>query len=354
MQMDQALSPSLFCQKGGILSQNWENLWLITGWNYRTFEMQSIDFQNPLATTYFYAPEFDFKRQSQWVEAENLQRTTTEEAFRLWPFPLLSDSNLQWTSELSSYKNDYETVMQRIQKGPLEKAVPFMLYKTLKPKNFQSKILPQIIRRLLQIDDGQMLYGLWEENSGFVGSTPEILLQGQAENLKLMALASTLKSSDPTNMWEDPKLKQEHLLVVKDIEQKLKNCGQVSWEKTHEAIYGPIKHLCTWGQLEKTQASLGQLLRVLSPTSALGVHPHEELAKNLDVLHAAERGSYGAPFGVVDQNFAHFVVCLRGLFWDETHLTIPVGGGVIGQSDYKTELKELELKFLSTKNKLGL
>lgn len=343
----------LFLEKGVLLSQNSQHIWVAENWGRKAMLAQDLAFQAPFGGLCFYNPEFNFKFKDEVIVVANSKKMTADELSNQFDEPTEMLPELEWEKEESKYQDDYQKIMTRIQAGHLIKAVPFMRYKTLKPKNFNTQFLPYILKNILKHSDQQYVYGLWDNSQGFVGSTPEILVEGTVDQLQVMALAGTQESKNTDDMLKDKKLYDEHMVVVDDIAEKLAG-KELSWGETHEAHYGPLKHLRTMGVLKGFSGSLGPLLSDLSPTSALGVYPKNQLSQNEDVLHVHERGAYGAPFGVLDHGFAHFIVCLRGLFWDETYLYIPVGGGVIAQSDYQTELKELNLKFTSTKNKLGL
>lgn len=344
----------LFLQKGVLLSQDPQHIWVAENWSKKAMRALDLGFQGPFGGTCFYSPEFDFKYKDEVVVVPHTHKMTGEELAH--ELPKLHSSwvgSLDWQPETKLYAKDYQIIMQRIESGTLQKAVPFMNYVAPKPENFQSELLPYVLKNLLQYSDIQYVYGMWDEQSGFIGSTPEILVEGTSEELRVMALAGTQAREDQSDMLKNSKLYNEHMVVIDDIAEKLSG-AELSWGETHEAPYGPLKHLRTMGTLKDFKGALGTLLMELSPTSALGVYPKAELQNNSDVLRFGDRGSYGAPFGVIDHGFAHFIVCLRGLFWDETHLRIRVGGGVVAQSQFEDEMKELELKFNSTKTKLGL
>lgn len=346
----------LFLQKGVFLSQSSNHIWVAENWGKKAIRAQDLGFQGPFGGTCFYSPEFDLKFKDEVVVVTDTYKMTAEELASKLPVTdeaVAAKYELSWTPQKERYAEDYKEIIRRIKETGLIKAVPFMNYVAPRPENFQEEVLPFVIQNLLKTSDIQFVYGMWDEESGFVGSTPEILAEGTAEELRVMALAGTQSIEDTSDMLKNQKLYQEHMVVIDDIAEKLSGT-ELSWGETHEAPYGPLKHLRTMGTLKNFKGVLGNLLLELSPTSALGVYPREQLRINSDVLHFEERGSYGAPFGVIDHGFAHFIVCLRGLFWDKDNLYIRVGGGVIEQSQFEEELKELELKFSSTKKKLGL
>jgi isochorismate synthase len=314
---------------------------------------------------YFINPEFTLKALSQQIKFKSHSTQIFDVLCDHHDFNLKNEvskssedkltKGLNWISDINAYKEKYQNIMNFFKMGQLKKAVPFMTYKALKPKNFNQEVLPTIIQRLDKFKHPEeYLYGLWSEGKGFVGSTPEVLIQRKpnSADYNTMALAGTLPVNDSIDMLLDSKLAEEHKMVMQDIGKKLFD-HEVYWDLPQEKKYKILKHI----HAEATFSSdldLKSLVERLSPTSALGVYPSENWRDYGDILGLDYRGSYGAPFGLVTDTELMVLVCLRGLFWDQDHLYIHVGGGVTAQSIYDQEIKELELKFLSTKTKLGI
>lgn len=275
-----------------------------------------------------------------------------------------------WSADIDVYNERYKEIKKLITEQKIKKAVPFVTYKLNKPKSFNQKYLPQILNHLItHKPESEYIYGFWNGSQGFIGCTPEFLIQQKNfqtnSNLKstdhkltsciqTMALAGTLPSNSSVNMLKDQKLKEEHRFVIDDISEKLKDLKMV-WSDPIEKNYGLVKHIHAIGEFETNdQLSIENLIQRLSPTSALGVYPKEKLNDLRELLAMDTRGSYGAPFGYVLEDQFNIIVALRGLFWDDKFIYIHVGGGVTEKSELQKELDELELKFLSTKKKLGL
>lgn len=264
-------------------------------------------------------------------------------------------SSLPWEAEEEEYKSKFYRSMKEIQKGTIKKAVPYMNFKSLKPKNFNSEFLPYILHAISKFQANEYLYGSWTLSEGFIGVTPEVLVSRWEESdsiVKTMALAGSAKVSDLRPMKLNSKLLKEHQYVVQDIQESLSDFN-VKTGCTYEKTYHSIKHLRTDISFEsKNHAET--LISSLAPTSALGVYPKTQLSLMKDVLGGEKRGHYGAPFAFVNSQKFHCLVILRGLFWDENYLYIPVGGGIIKESTYEEEREELNIKFESVKFKLGL
>lgn len=327
---------------------------IITMSDNRTFLCSELTLEEN-TEEYFLVPEFSLEKIAQKWSFKNHYSL---EALSLKAFENLSsnlNSNLDWTPNYENYQKSYLQTQDYIQAKRLTKAVPFVTYSALKPKNFNSVVLPSILKQLIQMKHAnEFLYGMWNEDYGFIGSTPEILIQKKPGSsiYNTMALAGTLPINDPINMLNDKKLSEEHQIVIDDISKKLFD-QELTWGPKTEKKYALLKHLYSEARFP-SNLTLKDLIKRLSPTSALGVFPSEEWMSYEDILKLKERGAYGGPFGLVTSDEIMVLVCLRGVFWDKTHLKICVGGGITSSSIYDNEVKELELKFLSTKTKLGL
>ncbi len=317
----------------------------------KTFFASEFVVDEDLTVPYFLAPKFDLKN----LNLAHHPKFLTPEI----PLSVLEAAentefiSFDWVGQWAEYKSSYDITLSELKAGNLKKAVPFVEFQTKKPKDFNQNFLPQILNKLLKGQSmDQFVYGHWSDESGFVGLTPEILLQKKTKHKYCtIALAGTLPSTDLTNMLDDEKLFQEHQFVVRSISESLRD-QNLTWSLPSEKNYGILKHLYAEAKFE-SGLTIQQLVSRLSPTSAVGVYPSELWPSQDQILRSELRGSFGAPFGFVTLDEAQILICLRGLFWDKTYLRVFVGGGITAKSDFNTEVQELELKFKSTKLKLG-
>src|SRR5690606_7658859 len=99
-----------------------------------------------------------------------------------------------------------------------------------------------ILTRVAQLPESLIPYGFWSFDGdvveGMIGATPEVLFSnrigrknGQADRIETMALAGTrAKTSDPDGakrLFEDPKERHEHQIVVDDIMVELSRFGEI-------------------------------------------------------------------------------------------------------------------------------
>ncbi len=280
----------------------------------------------------------------------------------LWP----------WTvPNKNQFAEDFSSIQRNISSGHLTKVVP-VVFETSPQRPSAADLLNLFIERWRRhFTQPQSLrgylYGMWNEESGILGYTPELLLaKSQRENLgpkspeqgRTIALAGTGPTT--TCLLSDSKNRYEHDLVIDDIRETLLGIGVglgagvqglITVSDTQEFFFGQCKHLRTpiefsW-PLGKTPLIVA---KALHPTAALGGRPRMRALELLGSLPSAtHRGTFGAPFGVINSEIAEIVVSIRCLQWDLSGSRIGAGCGVIAQSQFEQEWDELQLKRDSVK-----
>lgn len=192
----------------------------------------------------------------------------------------------------------------------------------------------------------------WCDGSGgFATITPEVLFRLEGSRLTTMALAGTADAAHEADLRQGPKLAREHEIVVDELHRRLATLGRVSMTGREVVTLGTVRHLRTSLSVDlpvpPSGHRLNELIRLLHPTPALGISPRNPatVAQLLDYRRrCAVPDAFGAPCGVVWPGGALFLVAIRGLFWSEKELHLPVGGGLVAGSIFDTEWEELELK----------
>jgi menaquinone-specific isochorismate synthase len=91
-----------------------------------------------------------------------------------------------------------------------------------------------------------------------------------------------------------------------------------------------------------------ELLRVLSPTPALGGHPREAALRLIAEYEGLDRGRYGGGVGWVDRHgngtWAVAIRCAE-LSPDRKSARLFAGGGIVADSEPHAELAETQAKF---------
>lgn len=283
----------------------------------------------------------------------------------------LKNEKLQWV-EPDSKK--FETVWQEIRLGfavrALLKAVPVVFSTTHSGVHLDRRI--GILKSLIGQPKHLYLYGMWSENAGMIGATPELLFSlisaehGKVGELTTVALAGTKGKLTESFLGAsldvgaallvDPKERYEHGLVVNDINEQLMSIGDVTLGPTELLELPTLYHLKTDLRATFTgNIEFADCVRLLHPTPALGVAPRvsgfEEM-RRWDNPQFRER--FGAPFGVCAPGIQQCVVAIRNVQWDRYQTRLGSGCGIVGESVFDREWQELSLKRESVKRMLNI
>ena len=198
-------------------------------------------------------------------------------------------------------------------------------------------------------------YGLWKNDYGVVGSTPEPLYEADFDELRTMALAGTAPIGSEKELINSKKDQHEHKLVIKDISEKLKPFVlDLTIHDTEIHPYKNIVHLKTEIEAEIDETiDFTELTNALSPTAALGGYPKEnslEFLKHTDYSKKYPERFFGSCFGLISEDTKEFVVSIRNVQWTDKTLYVESGGGVVPDSIFDNELKEVQLKRETIKN----
>lgn len=262
----------------------------------------------------------------------------------------------------SDFRGQYDWSQKNFSEASLYKAVPII--RQHGATEFSAENLVWCIRNLIRLDTFGWAYGFFENRKGYVGHTPEVLAQWSRidHQLHTVALAGTVARATGTDfdLLSDAKIRNEHQLVIDDVSEKLSRLSFVS-----KSIQGPtdvlelkyLLHLMTEFQLEADSLEqVFEVINILHPTSAMGIYPHSEkkLKEFSEFSLQALRGTFAAPFAVVEKDNVSCVVAIRNMFFDESKLEIFSGCGVTRDSNYEHEIIELENKRNSVKKMMGL
>jgi isochorismate synthase EntC len=197
-------------------------------------------------------------------------------------------------------------------------------------------------------------YGIWHPGQGMIGSTPEVLFSFRENELQTFALAGTARTGHEEELLASPKDRLEHNLVIQDICEKLKSFSDsVTVDQTGIHSYKNLIHLRTNIKAKlKDLVSWSRLITELSPTAALGGYPKNLSLKFLSQTNYARKYDrrFGSAFGIISKDYKHVVVSIRNVQWQEGHLFIESGGGVVPESELSKELEEIRLKRNTIRN----
>lgn len=188
----------------------------------------------------------------------------------------------------------------------------------------------------------------------WLGSTPEILLSGHAQNWNTVALAGTLPILNEVEPEEwSSKNKEEQALVAEYIRKIIKKYGRKMTEKgPYTARAGQLVHLKTdfHFQLKET-GHLGDLLKELHPTPAVCGLPKEEAYDFILTHENYDRRYYSGFFGwIAPEGHTDLYVNLRCMEIRTHEAKLYAGGGLLSSSEVRAEWEETGEKMKTMKN----
>jgi len=198
----------------------------------------------------------------------------------------------------------------------------------------------------------------------FLGASPERLVSKSGTDIATEALAGTVdrgetSAADEANaefLREDPKIREEHDLVAREIEAQLDRIGE-SVRVGDRSIrkLATVQHLQAPIQARVEAGShVLEVVEALHPTPAVGGRPPDAAMAVIREHDPVERGWYAAPFGWFDRSGdGTFAVGIRSGLVSGDRATLFAGNGIVGDSDPATEWDEVRLKFRPLRSALG-
>lgn len=266
-------------------------------------------------------------------------KATNEQIFQ---FNQLKSSKVSSPIPKDQYLNDVNVLIDKMKQGDLEKVV------YSRNKFVESEKQPAtVFNSLIQAYPDRFTY-LIEDHTReiWLGSSPEILLEGEESVYQTMALAGTQKNVD-SNLdnyrWGEKEI-EEHLFVVDYIEEIIKPFSYIKGKmKTVNA--GPIVHLQTnFNNISIPPDNLFDVLNQLNPTPAVCGFPYQDSLKAISSFEKYQRQYYTGLIGVVHNGKSTFHVNLRCMKRVNSGYELYVGGGLTKDSVSADEWEETELK----------
>lgn len=194
---------------------------------------------------------------------------------------------------------------------------------------------------------------------GLVGASPELLVEVRGDMVRSHPLAGTApRTGDPTAdariaaaLIGSMKDQVEHRVVIDVVHDTLlPYCSYLDWEPEPTIVaVANVQHLGTAieGRLSRPAPDALELARLLSPTPALGGHPRDDALALIEQVEGVDRGRYGGAVGWVDANGSGcWAVTIRCAEFsaDRRHARLVAGGGIVAESDPRSELAETQAK----------
>lgn len=297
---------------------------------------------------YFLAPDFFL---------QDLERAWVPEKLELLSANQLLDSalpvstDLQWVeADRELFLKTHQQILNSIRDGEFQKMVPFTEF-------FSDGVITPLsaMNHMKSLPANLFPYGLWNEKSGMLGATPELLYYRKGLVLKTMALAGTAPVGLEAKLRTE-KERVEHQLVIDGLVEVLSKFGGVKVGETKIIQYTHLCHLKTDVEVElRGDVSDSDLIKALHPTAALGGWPREASRQwHSENKLSRGRGQFGAPMVVRYQDETWVLVCIRGVQWQDSKICLRVGCGVVEGSEAVSEWQELVLKKHATLRGIGL
>jgi menaquinone-specific isochorismate synthase len=193
---------------------------------------------------------------------------------------------------------------------------------------------------------------------GFVGASPELLVERNAEYVRSQPLAGTAARPVSAGWDDDPsarllsstKEREEHAVVVDAVSAALSlYCDELSVPAVPALVpIGTLAHLGSSivGRLRHPLPTALDLVEAIHPSPAVGGTPTDKALDYIAAVESLDRGRYGGPVGWVD---AHgdgcWAIGIRSAQIEGSSARLMAGVGVVARSDPEAELAETELKF---------
>lgn len=196
------------------------------------------------------------------------------------------------------------------------------------------------LRSLRQAFPRAFVYLLASETYGhWMGATPELLVEKNANGWHTVALAGTARDGD----FFGNKERLEQAVVEQQLEQKL-SPRELEKEAVSEVAYGQVRHLIShlrWQGRDRFEA----ITELLHPTAAVCGHPTAKAMAFIEENERRPRGLYTGYLALnfsTDQHYAFVNLRCAQLFRDR--IWLHAGGGVNRYSNARAEWDETELK----------
>ncbi len=192
---------------------------------------------------------------------------------------------------------------------------------------------------------------------GFVGASPELLLERAGRQVASHPLAGTVgRSGDPDTdlrleqaLLDSAKERAEHRVVVDAVARVLSPfCDRLAIPDAPSIVeLRNVSHLGTaiTGRLAPAAPGVLGLVARLHPTPAVAGTPRDEALEWIAKHEELDRGPYAGPVGWTDgHGDGEWYVGIRAALVDGCRARLFAGVGIVAESDPAAELTETQLK----------
>lgn len=261
------------------------------------------------------------------------------------------------TDGFDQYKTAFELFQKALHAGSCDKIVLSRTLQLPLPKGFSAGSL---FEAACEAYPDAFVYWCHTPLTGtWFGSTPELLLSGEKGNWQTVALAGTRRIKDSEGSldgknksgetgadWDGKNIREQQVVTAYLEKQlRIKNLiGSISEPYTVRA--GRLMHIKTDFRFQMPdQGCVGDLLDFLHPTPAVCGYPKTEACRLILAHEGYDRSYYSGFAGPLNTNGkTDLFVNLRCARMTDKGLTLYAGGGLMPDSELKSEWEETEVK----------
>lgn len=257
------------------------------------------------------------------------------------------------STSFNDWKESVNKSLELINKGEISKIV---LARKLTAGLSVPISIEYIIKSLEEQYPECYTFSYQQNNSLFLGATPEKLLNFNNSIIETEALAGSIKRGK--DFWEDEILSSQLINNTKDFNEHnsvlnfitnilSEYCDVINYEK--EPLIKKLKNILhIWtpikAELNKDK-SIFPMIAKLYPTPAVCGSPQNTAIPLINDLENFDRGMYAGLIGWFNSTCGEFAVALRSALIKENRLYAFAGCGIVNGSLAENEFKETELKF---------
>jgi isochorismate synthase len=269
------------------------------------------------------------------------------------PIPQAASYTLRPLVDVDHYLAAVAAARDAVRDGRMDKAV---IARPIEAESDQVIDVHAVLRRLKATFGSSHRFSI----DGFIGASPELLVEIEGEMVRSFPLAGTTRTTgDPdldaklaAELQASPKNQIEHRAAIEMVRDTLLPfCSYLDWAPEPEIVkVANVQHLGSQaeGRLSKPAPTVIELVRALQPTPAVGGYPRDDAIDLITSVEGFERGLYGGAVGWVDGGGnGRWAVSLRcaELSLDRRSARLVAGGGIVADSDPRSELSETQAKF---------
>ncbi|MGH9056543.1 MAG: isochorismate synthase [Acidimicrobiales bacterium] len=252
----------------------------------------------------------------------------------------------------AAWRETVAKAVDHVRRGELDKVVLARRVDITANRPF---VVSDVLERLVALYPSCMVFSV----DGFVGASPELLIERQGDRVATHPLAGTVARSGDTRgdevlvagLMASPKARHEHQVVVDFLWDALAPVCEDLEVPDRPSVLSlrNVSHLATriTGRLAGGDSAPGvlDLVARVHPTPAVAGAPTRPAISYLQEVEGFDRGRYGGAVGWVDgRGDGQWAVGIRCAEIAADRARIYAGNGVVAGSDPADELAETQLK----------